>query len=205
MNQKLSSVWIFARFANLLALTKRIKRLPTPVRLATGLAMLIIIGTGLLMLPVASLRGLHVNEALFTAVSALSVTGLSVISPSRDLTPFGQFVLMVLIQTGGVGFMILASLIFALIGRRISLTNRLAITDSLGLVRPGAVLTLTRNVIIGVHVVELIGAAFLWVRWRGELGEARPHFMRYFMRCRHSAMPGLICLTDAFLMMGCPC
>lgn len=180
MNQKSSSVWIFARFANLLALTKRIKRLPTPVRLATGLAMLIIIGTGLLMLPVASLRGLHLNEALFTAVSALSVTGLSVISPSRDLTPFGQFVLMVLIQTGGVGFMILASVIFALIGRRISLTNRLAITDSLGLVRPGAVLTLTRNVIIGVHVVELIGAAFLWVRWRGELGDGKAAFYALF-------------------------
>ena len=153
MIQKLSSVWILVRLANLLALTKRIKRLPTPVRLIAGLAMLIIIGTGLLMLPMASLRGLHLNEALFTAVSALAVTGLSVISPSRDLTPFGQFVLMVLIQTGGVGFMILASVIFALICRRISLTNRLAITDSLGLVRPGAVLTLTRNVIIGVHVV----------------------------------------------------
>ena len=134
---------------------------------------LVLMGTALLLLPFASTRPLHLNEALFTAVSALTVTGLSIITPATDLTLAGQFILLILIQTGGVGFMVLAAVIFALLGRKITLIDRLAITDSMGLVRPGAVLRLTRNVIIGVHVIEVIGATLLWLNWRAELGDAR--------------------------------
>lgn len=180
MRGKLKRQRVIGDAAPLRSAIQRLKRLPTPTRLMLGLALLILFGTALLMLPLASVRGLYLNEAFFTAVSALTVTGLSIISPARDLTFFGQVVLMALIQTGGVGFMILASVIFSLIGRRISLMNRLAIADSMGLEQPGAVLTLMRNVIIGVHVIELIGATVLWLNWRSTLGDGSAAFYALF-------------------------
>ncbi|MCX7939405.1 MAG: hypothetical protein N2545_08210, partial [Thermoflexales bacterium] len=76
-----------------------------PLRLVIGLALLVLFGTLILSLPFAAQRPLSLEEAVFTAVSALTVTGLSIIAPGRDLTVFGQIVLAVLIQIGGVGFM----------------------------------------------------------------------------------------------------
>ncbi|PJF48968.1 MAG: potassium transporter, partial [Chloroflexi bacterium] len=82
-------------------------RMPPPARLVIGLALLTLTGSLLLMLPgISAARPLRINEAVFTAVSALTVTGLTVIAPSRDLTVFGQIVLLMLIQVGGVGFMV---------------------------------------------------------------------------------------------------
>lgn len=86
----------------------RRKPIPPPLRLVGGLALLIVIGTLLLLLPISSTRPLTFMEALFTAASALSVTGLSVITPVQDLSLVGQILLMLLIQIGGVGFMVVA-------------------------------------------------------------------------------------------------
>jgi trk system potassium uptake protein TrkH len=73
------------------------------------LLLLVLIGTLLLWVPgVGTPQMLTFPEALFTTVSALAVTGLSVITPATDLTFFGQVVLMGLIQIGGIGFMVMA-------------------------------------------------------------------------------------------------
>jgi hypothetical protein len=99
--------------------------LPIPVRLVAGLALLVTSGTLLLLVTEwVSDRPLLWNEALFTTVSALTVTGLSVIAPGRDLTGAGQFVLLILIQLGGVGFMALAVVLFQLLGWQVRLENR---------------------------------------------------------------------------------
>ncbi len=110
------------------------RRVPTPIRLASGLALMVFISTLLLLLPFAGAeRPLHLNEALFTAVSALTVTGLTIITPASDLSLFGQLVLLSLIQIGGVGYMVASVLIFRLLGRSISFADRLALRDSFGL------------------------------------------------------------------------
>ncbi|WP_298814567.1 TrkH family potassium uptake protein [Chloroflexus sp.] len=160
----------------------RRKPIPPPIRLVGGLAFLIAIGTGLLWLPISSTRPLTFMEALFTATSALSVTGLSVITPVRDLTLIGQILLMLLIQIGGVGFMVVAVIIFRLLGRRISFTDRMALSDSLGLLSPGAILALTRRVLITVISIEMIGAAMLYLHWRTDprLSEAQALFYAIF-------------------------
>jgi len=84
----------------------RLRKTPTALRIVGGLAAMIAVGTLVLMLPGMATRPLRLNEAFFTAVSALCVTGLSLITPSQDLTRLGQVALMVMIQIGGVGFMV---------------------------------------------------------------------------------------------------
>jgi len=154
--------------------TAFVRRMPTPIRLASGLALMVFISTLTLMLPfVGEERPLHPNEALFTAVSALTVTGLSVITPGEDLSLFGQIILMSIIQIGGVGYMVAAVIIFRLIGRSISFADRLALRDSFGLLDMNAILSLTRRTLATVFVVEFIGAALLWFHWRAALGDAR--------------------------------
>lgn len=160
----------------------RRKPIPPPIRLVSGLALLIAIGTLLLLLPVSSTRPLTFMEALFTAASALSVTGLSIITPVRDLSLMGQIFLMLLIQIGGVGFMVVAVIIFRLLGRRISFTDRIALSDSLGLLSPAAIVTLTRRVLITVVTIEAIGALLLYLHWRTDprLSEGQAFFFALF-------------------------
>ncbi|MGQ9826689.1 MAG: TrkH family potassium uptake protein [Roseiflexus sp.] len=148
--------------------------MPAALRLVLGLAVLVAAGTLVLMLPwMGAERPLTWNEALFTAVSALSVTGLSIITPVHDLSLVGQIVLLLLIQIGGVGFMVVAVIVFQLLGRRVTLTDRLALTDSMGLLVPGAIVQLVRRVLLTVLLLEAIGAALLWIHWRDLLGPER--------------------------------
>jgi trk system potassium uptake protein len=161
-------------------LPRRQWRIPIPLRLVFGLALLVLLGTGALMLPGMATRPLALNEAFFTAVSALSVTGLSIITPVRDLTFAGQIVLLLLIQIGGVGFMVLSVVVFQVLGRRVSLADRLALTDSFGLLAPGAILRLTRGVLLTVLAIEAAGAALLWLTWREQLGPERAVFYAVF-------------------------
>lgn len=145
-------------------------RIPIALRLVLGLLLLVAIGTGLLMLPGMTTRPLRPIDAFFTAVSALSVTGLSTITPALDLTFAGQVVLLLLIQIGGVGFMAMAAVMLSLFGQRLSLTGRLALSDSLGLPTPELIMQLTGKVFIAVLVMEAIGAFALYLNWRTILG-----------------------------------
>lgn len=174
----------------------RRRPLPPPLRLVTGLGLLAVVGTLVLMLPGIG-RGdpLSWNEALFTAMSALSVTGLSTIVVAEDLTLLGQIVLLILIQIGGVGFMVLAVVVFQLIGRRISLLNRLALCNSLGLIDPGAILELTRRVLLGVTLIELGGLCCSGCTGGISMGRGGQFFWLFFTRCRPFVMQDLTCLA----------
>lgn len=135
-------------------------------RLVLGLLFLIALGTGLLMLPGIGANGrLTFNEAVFTATSALTVTGLSIITPATDLTLLGKGLLLIMIQIGGVGFMFIAVILLRLIGRRIFIDDRLALADSLGLDSPAKIMRLLTQVFAGVLLIEAVGAIVLWLRW----------------------------------------
>ncbi|WP_345797490.1 potassium transporter TrkG [Castellaniella sp. MT123] len=92
-----------------------------PAVLAGSFLALIALGTILLSLPIAQRRPFGLFEALFTATSSVTVTGMTVIDPSQDLTFFGQAVILALIQIGGVGFMTFAIIAALTLGRRVSL------------------------------------------------------------------------------------
>ncbi|MFK7805319.1 MAG: TrkH family potassium uptake protein [Anaerolineae bacterium] len=142
-------------------------RLPASARIVLGLLGLIILGTALLMLPVmATGDSLTFREAIFTAISALTVTGLSIISAGNDLTFTGQITLLALIQFGGVGYMVIATLIMRFIGRRVFVLDRLALSSSIGLDSPQEILHVLKHVIRGIALIEGIGAAALYAHWR---------------------------------------
>jgi trk system potassium uptake protein len=152
------------------AVTDRINTLPFPVRLIAGLAGLILIGTLLFLLPGISTRPLTFTEAIFTASSALTVTGLTVLIPATELTFAGQVVLLLLIQVGGIGLMVFTVVIFRLLGRRISIVDRMALRGLFGNVQPGAIVRLTIHVMLAVVIIEAIGALLLWILWTPRMG-----------------------------------
>ncbi len=154
---------------------------PSALRLVVGLSAMVVLGTLLLLLPGVASRGhLTLGQAAFTATSAVSVTGLSVILPAQDLTLFGQIILLVLIQLGGVGFMVLAVSMQWLLGRKIGLADRLALQSSMGLQLPRAILRTMGNTLIGVLVIEAIGALALWLHWRTLMGDLQAFFYGVF-------------------------
>lgn len=145
---------------------QRRKPIPVTLRLVLGLLLLIGVGSGLLLLPGVTTRPITWSEAIFTATSSATVTGLTVLTTSTDFTFLGQIILLCLIQLGGVGYMVLVAVTLQLLGRRISLLDRLAISTSLGLDKPAAILRLLRQVVVGILVIEGMGALLLYLHWR---------------------------------------
>lgn len=131
--------------------------------LAAGFALVILIGAILLDTPFATVSGERVGfiNALFTATSAVCVTGLVVVDTGTYFNRFGHLVIMLLIQIGGLGFMTMGTLIAFLVGRRISLKSRLLMQRALGQNTLAGIIRLVRRVLISTFLVELAGAMLL--------------------------------------------
>ena len=135
--------------------------------LVVGFAAIIIIGTILLTLPIAVEEGQSVNwrEALFTSTSATTVTGLVVVSTTSTYSTFGEIVILLLIQVGGVGFITLSVVLFRLIGRRVTIYERNLLRQALGVEAGEGVVQLTLVVLLITVVIELIGALLIFSQW----------------------------------------
>ena len=147
--------------------TKRYRLHPAQV-VVSGFALTILVGTALLMLPNSRVGpgGASFLEALFTATSAVCVTGLTVVDTAVYWTPFGQIVILVLIQIGGFGIMSFASVVGLAIARKLSLRSRItaaAETKSVGLEDvKGLVLDVVRiSVAIEVTVAVMLALRFM--------------------------------------------
>ena len=143
---------------------KPLRRAPPPaVALLVLFAVLISVGTLLLMLPLAAADGQATRfvDALFTATSAACVTGLVVVDTANHWSPFGQVVIMVLIQLGGFGIMAGSTLLLFLFLRRTTLRDRVLVQESLGGLQLGTVTTVVKRIAIFTIVCELIGAVIL--------------------------------------------
>lgn len=140
--------------------------------LPLGFLGLILVGTVLLSLPAATVdrTSIGVFDAWFTATSASCITGLIVTDTAATFSMFGQVVIIMLIQCGGLGFMTMATLLFLSIRKRISLKERLTIAESLGENRLSGIVRLGRNAAIITFGCELIGAALLSIRFIPMLG-----------------------------------
>ena len=136
------------------------------VSLAGGFAGLITVGTGLLLLPIsrASSSSADVITALFTATSAVCVTGLVVVNSADYWSFFGQAVLVAQMAMGGLGIMTAGLVILMAVGRRISLNQRLIVRDTMGGTSLGNVLAMGRYVIIFALVAQAIGFVALFAR-----------------------------------------
>lgn len=140
--------------------------------LSIGFLCLIGIGTLLLMLPFATKDRHHLSliDALFEATTAVCVTGLVVVDTETTFTLFGQIVMLVLIQVGGLGFMTFGVLIALFLGKNIGLSSRLMIQESLNQLSLGGMVKLVKFVVGFTLLVEGAGAVILAIRWANDFG-----------------------------------
>lgn len=144
----------------------KLKLTPTQV-LVLGFASIILGGTLLLMLPISCAAGHSTDfvSSLFTATSAVCVTGLIVVDTGTYWSIFGQVVIMLLIQAGGLGFMTMATLISMMLGRRIGLKERLVIQEALNEFSLQGLVKLIQRILIATALFELSGMALLATRF----------------------------------------
>ncbi len=136
---------------------------------------IILLGAGLLCLPAAARSGRPTPflTSLFTATSATCVTGLIRVDTGTHWTMFGQVVILLLIQVGGLGFMTIACLFFFALRRRIGLRQRMVLAQALGSDTYSGIVSLVRNILRGTAAVEGAGALILFFRFLPEFGFGR--------------------------------
>ena len=125
---------------------------------------IILTGALLLMLPLCSAAGTVTpfGDTLFTATSAVCVTGLVVRDTATHWSPLGQLLILILIQVGGLGTITLATMVTMLAGRKISLFQRSVLRDAVSADQLGGILHFTRFILMGTLAAELLGALFLF-------------------------------------------
>ncbi|PZN12752.1 MAG: potassium transporter TrkH, partial [Bacillota bacterium] len=168
---------------------------PNPARvLALGFAAVILLGSVLLSLPVAWEPGQHLSylDALFTATSAVCVTGLLVTNTAETFSIFGEIVIMLLIQVGGLGVMTMSTLFAVLMGKRITFPERLVIQEALGQLSPAGVVRLALYIALITLAFESLGAVILTFHW----------WARYDMPLALAAYRGLFHSVSAFNNAG---
>ena len=136
---------------------------------------MILLGAGLLCLPAASRSGQPTDflTSLFTATSATCVTGLIRVDTGMHWSMFGQAVILLLIQVGGLGFMTIACLFFFALRRKIGLRQRMVIAQALGSDSYSGLVSLVRNILRGTAAVEGAGALILFFCFLPEFGFGR--------------------------------
>ena len=138
-----------------------LKNQPPARIIAVGFALLILLGAALLMLPFAVHPGAHVGplDALFTATSAVCVTGLVVVDTGDTFSLFGQAVIAILIQIGGLGVASIGMGLALVAGRRISLKGRSLVREALNVESLEGMVRLVRAILLVTLICEVAGAA----------------------------------------------
>ena len=142
---------------------KKKRKFNPAIQIVLGFLGVILIGTFLLSLPVSNNSGqwFNVVDSFFTSTSAVCVTGLTVVDVAMQFTLFGQIVLLLLIQIGGLGFVTLTTLVFLILGKKITFESRLTIKESLNQEGVQGVVKFVKKTIIFVFVAEFIGFLLL--------------------------------------------
>ena len=141
-------------------------------QIAIAFAVIILLGAVLLTLPVASRSGRSCGFffALFTATSATCVTGLTMFDTWTQWSGFGQIVILVMIEVGGLGFMSAASFVIFLFRRKVGLRQRMVMAQAMSLTDMDGVVRLQRLVLVGSLLIQLCGALILTLRFWPEFG-----------------------------------
>ncbi|MBO4884540.1 MAG: Trk family potassium uptake protein, partial [Clostridia bacterium] len=147
-------------------------RITTFQIIAFGFFIVILIGTLLLMLPISSVHpgGAGFADCLFTATSAVCVTGLVVQDTATYWSPFGQAVILLLIQIGGMGVVTAAVSLAFVSGRRIGLMQRSVMQESISAPQVGGIVRLTRFIVLTALGIEAAGAVLLLPAFTPEFG-----------------------------------
>lgn len=143
----------------------------SPARtIVIGFFLVILIGGTLLLFPFSRESGTFASPdeivgTYFTAVSATCVTGLVAFDTATTWSTFGQIIILLMIQTGGLGFMTMSVIFSIIINRKITARERNVIAQSLNLSGPSGIIKLMQRVLIGTFVIEAVGALILFLRF----------------------------------------
>lgn len=158
------------------------RRIPLPAILTLGFLFFIVLGSILLMLPSAtrSHQTTPFIDALFTATSATCITGLTTVNTAAHWSFFGQSIIIMLVEIGGLGFMTFSVLPFVLLKRKVDLTTRLLIKESLNFEKLADVDSVLKYVIGLSLIIQSLGAALLFVDFYPRYGFTHGFFMSLF-------------------------
>ena len=145
-----------------------------------GFLIVIFLGTLLLHMPIASADGREITwiDALFTSTSATCVTGLIVLDTGKDFSLFGQWIILILLQIGGLGIMIFSTMFAFLLGRKITLRRRLILQESLNQFSIGGMVRFAKYILIFAFIFEFTGTLFLYYYWHNLSAIHHPHSYR---------------------------
>ena len=155
----------------------------TPVQvIAIGFAITILIGATILTFPISSAKGEFTPyiDCVFTATSAVCVTGLVTVDTGTHWSYFGKTVIVMLIQVGGLGFMSFATLGALLVGKKITLKERLIMQESLNANSLQGVVKLVKYILIFTFSIELLGAILLSTQFIPEFGIVKGLYFSLF-------------------------
>jgi len=168
--------------------------------LLIGFAGLISFGTLLLCLPWSQRENVGPLDALFTATSAVCVTGLTVVDTGTRFSVFGQIVILILIQTGGIGVMTFAAVALQLLGRRLSLRVRAALNTSMFQQEIASEFaSLFRQILRFVLIVEALGAVLIFVAIEPQKGAFRAAFSAVFHSVSAFCNAGFSIYSDSLI------
>lgn len=147
-------------------LQNRFNRMHPTTLLLLSYLMTIVAGTLGLMLPAATVNGnIPAIDALFTATSAVCVTGLIVVDTGSFFTPFGQGIILILIQIGGLGIMTISIALFQIIGKKVVFQQRMAMQEVFSHTPRQDIYYLLRSVLFFTISIESVGAVILIFHW----------------------------------------
>lgn len=152
---------------------------PTKI-LLISLLVVIIVGAFILALPICNQQPIKTIDSIFVATSATCVTGLITIVPIEQFTIMGQVVLLLLIQIGGIGFMTLISIVLIMVGKKLNLSDKIIIKESLSQDSFKGLVTLLKKICIYTFILEAIGACILAIRFIPDFGLGKGIWLSIF-------------------------
>ncbi|MGC8871113.1 MAG: TrkH family potassium uptake protein [Brevinematia bacterium] len=181
-------------------LQKLLRQLTFIQSLLIGFILIILIGSILLTLPIASSKGISQPfiDALFTATSAVSTTGLIVVDTGSFYSIFGQIVILILIEVGGLGYMTFIVFISYLLGKKLSLRAGITLQESLAGVSLGNTKKFVKSVIVFTFLFEFVGAVILSLYWMREFPLSRSIYLGIFHSVSAFCTAGFALFPDSF-------
>lgn len=168
--------------------------------LVLGFLGVILLGAVLLWLPVCNQKPIAFMDALFTATTAVCVTGLVTITPATQFTLLGKIILLILIQIGGLGIIACVTAFFLILRRQITVRERMVIQETYNMSSLGGMVGMVRKVILGTFVVEGAGAILYAVQFVPEYGLVRGIWYGIFHSVSAFCNAGIDILGDSSLM-----
>jgi len=184
----------------------RILKAATPVQiLVTGFAIIVLVSAVLLSMPFSSAKHefQSFTDCLFMASSAISTTGLVVADIGKDYTLFGQLVMLVVIQVGGLGYMcFLPLVVVGLLGGRMSISTRMLLRESMARPTWLDMVKFTRVILVSTLVIESIGAAILAWHWSSTMPRGAAIHAGIYHSITAFCTAGMSIWTDNMMRIG---